>query len=219
MNIHSVYLLFQKYFRKKRMEQFVRIFNVNNNTRILDIGGTPLNWLFISKKPRISMLNVDIPPNFRQLPENLSYVKGNGLNLPYKNNFDIAYSNSVIEHLYTFENQKKFAQEISRISRNIYVQTPNRHFFVEPHLITPFIHYLPKRLQRHLLRNFTIWGIITGPPREEINRFLKEVRLLTYSELRILFPDCNIIKERFCFLTKSFIIIRKSEKDITFLKE
>ncbi len=42
-----------------------------------------------------------------------------------------------------------------------YVQTPNRWLPVEPHLITLFIHYLPKSLQRRLLRNFTIWGLVT----------------------------------------------------------
>ncbi len=39
MNIHRIYLLFQKFFRPRRMKEFVKFFGVDNNTRILDIGG------------------------------------------------------------------------------------------------------------------------------------------------------------------------------------
>ena len=39
MNIHKVFLVFQKHFRKNRMKQFVELFNVTENIRILDIGG------------------------------------------------------------------------------------------------------------------------------------------------------------------------------------
>jgi len=210
MNIHRIYLLFQKFFRPRRMKEFVKFFGVDNNTRILDIGGGMLNWSFINEKPQVTMLNLNIPSNFEQLPENLLWIKGDALDIPCPDNsFNIAYASSVIEHLSSFENQKIFAQEISRISKNIYVQTPNKYFFVEPHLITPFMHYLPRKLQRHLLRNFTVWGIVTRPSEEVVNCFLKKIRLLTYSELKILFPDCEIIPERFCFLTKSFVVVRK----------
>jgi len=193
------------------MKQFIKFFGVDNNTKILDIGGGMLNWVFINEKPQVTILNLNVPSNFEHRSGNLLWIKGNALDIPCQDkSFDIAYANSVIEHLSSFENQKIFAREISRISENIYVQTPNRYFFIEPHLVTPFTHYLPKRLQRYLLRNFTVWGIVSRPSQEDIIRFLKEVRLLTYSELKILFPDCEIIKERFCFLTKSFIVVRKN---------
>ena len=156
MNIHRLYLLFQKFFRPRRMKQFVKFFGVDNNTKILDIGGGMLNWSFINhnEKPQVTILNLNIPSNFEHRSGNLLWIKGNALDIPCQDkSFDIAYANSVIEHLSSFENQKIFAREISRISENIYVQTPNRYFFIEPHLVAPFIHYLPKRLQRYLLRN------------------------------------------------------------------
>jgi len=155
------------------------------------------------------MLNLSVskPDN---LPKNLAYVAGNALSLPFPDNsFDIAYSNSVIEHLYTFNNQKTFAREMLRVSKRIYMQTPNKSFLIEPHLITPFIHFLPEGLQRCLLKNFTIWGILTRPSKEKVDRFLKEVRLLTKSELKQLFPECKILKEKWLFLTKSYMVIKK----------
>lgn len=82
-------------------------------------------------------------------PSQFSYVQGDGRNLPYTNNeFDIVFSNSVIEHVGTFEDQKRFAEEIRRVAKSYWVQTPNRHFPVETHLIAPFIHFLPRNFQK-----------------------------------------------------------------------
>jgi len=37
-----------------------------------------------------------------------------------------------------------------------------------------------------------------------------EIRLLTYSEMKQLFPDCTILKERFLGFTKSYVAVRGS---------
>jgi hypothetical protein len=88
------------------------------------------------------------------------------------------------------------------------VQTPSRWFPIEPHLIAPFIHYFSKRIQRRLIRYFTVWGWLTRPTQHQITAFLDEVRLLTYREMVELFPDCSILRERILGLTKSFIAVR-----------
>jgi len=89
-----------------------------------------------------------------------------------------------------------------------WIQTPARSFPIEPHLITLFIHYLPKSLQQRLIRWFTVWGWMTKPSAEKVSVFLEEVRLLTYKEMRALFPDGKIIRERFLGLTKSYIALK-----------
>jgi len=101
-----------------------------------------------------------------------------------------------------------FAQETRRVGRQIWVQTPAKSFFVEPHLITPFIHYLPKKIQEKLLRNFSILGLITRPSQEKVKVFLEEVRLLIYDEMAQLFPDCEIYIERFLDFAKAYIAVR-----------
>jgi predicted SAM-dependent methyltransferase len=123
--------------------------------------------------------------------------------------FDIVYSNSVIEHLYTYENQEKMAREIRRIGKYYFVQTPANEFFIEPYLITPFIHWFPIKMQKILMRNFTIWGIITRPQKEYIENFLHERRLLNFEEFKQLFPEAEIIIERLFFMPKSYIAIKK----------
>jgi len=76
-----------------------------------------------------------------------TYVLGDGTNLKYADReFDIAYSNSVIEHLSAYKNQQKFANEMRRVGQKVWCQTPARWFFIEPHYITPFIHFFSKRM-------------------------------------------------------------------------
>jgi len=100
-----------------------------------------------------------------------------------------------------------FAKECRRVGGRYYVQTPNRWFFIEPHFLTPFIHYLPKRFQRKLLK-WTVWAMITNPSEERIEAIIEEIRLLDEHEFRILFPDAQILKEKVLWFTKSLIAVR-----------
>lgn len=159
--------------------------------------------------PKIIILNI-YPPSSNETEKLKKYgfkwIVADGRRLPFKDkSIDIAFSNSVIEHLGNIKSQSDFAKEIMRVSKNFWVQTPDKSFPVEPHLITPFVHWLPLKLQKILLRNFTIWGIVTRPSKEDVNTFLDEVRLLTYKEFKSLFPVASIIRERFAGLSKSLI--------------
>jgi hypothetical protein len=51
--------------------------------------------------------------------------------------------------------------------------------------------------------------LITRPTAEEVDGFLKEVRLLTAAEMQELFPDCEIYQEKLRGLTKSYVAIRR----------
>jgi len=136
-------------------------------------------------------------------------VVADGCALDYPDqSFDVGYSNSVIEHVGTFERQKAFAREIRRVGKAIWVQTPAQEFFMEPHLIAPFIHWLPRSWQRRLIRYFTVWGWLKKPTPAEVEGFLDEVRLITFAEMKELFPDCEILRERFLGMTKSYIAVR-----------
>ena len=213
MNIHAVYEKFQKHFRTKRMLEFEKDFGLNSQTTILDIGGTDYNWGLISEEPHVTIVNLNYSDDGTKkvVKRNLDFQIGDGTNLSYADKtFDITYSNSVIEHLYTHENQVKFANEVMRTGRNVYVQTPAYEFFMEPHLITPFIHWLPASWESKLIRNFSVWGLLTRPTREECDTFLKERRLLNYKEFKSLFKDCEIRKERFLGFTKSYIAVKKA---------
>ncbi|RMG50533.1 MAG: class I SAM-dependent methyltransferase [Acidobacteria bacterium] len=206
MNIHQLYHPFLVFFRTKRMRDFWNRFDLSPDTRVLDVGGTEFNWNLAPAFPRLTILNLSMPGGKK---ENTTWVVADGRYLPFKDGaFDVVYSNSVIEHVGDSADQRAFASEIRRVGIRYYVQTPNKRFPVEPHLITPFIHYFPKTVQKRLLRNFTVWGLVTRPTAQQCDDFLQGIRLLDERELRQLFPDAEIWHERVLGLTKSLIAIK-----------
>jgi SAM-dependent methyltransferase len=162
----------------------------------------------IDERPRVTLLNT--PRAKADLRGAASWVAGDGRLLPFRDRaFDIVFSNSVIEHVGDSASQARFAKEVARVGRGYWVQTPNRWFPVEQHLLTPFVHWLPKRWQRAVVSRFTVWALITPatPDRRRfyLEHFLADVRLLSASELAALFPGARIIRERFWGWTKSLI--------------
>jgi hypothetical protein len=115
----------------------------------------------------------------------------------------------VIEHVGDLNDQKRFASEAMRCGQKLYLQTPNKWFPVEPHLITAFIHWLPFKITRRMLRHFSIWGLVAKPSQQQIDEFLRTTRLLTRSEITNIFPGAQIKEEKFLGMTKSFIVISK----------
>ena len=135
---------------------------------------------------------------------------GDGRSLPYADGeFEIAYSSSVIEHLNQWEDQERFARELRRVGRSIYVQTPNRWFPIEPHFGGLFAHWLPAPLRRVLMPWLSVRGWLHSADGIDNRELLEEVRLLSFREMQALFADCEIVRERFLGLTKSFIAIRR----------
>ena len=116
-------------------------------TRILDVGGAQLQLDHDRRQRRESHCSTpDIPSLWytrNRLAEHGPSRRRWSRALLCRALLRHCYSNSVIEHLHEFDQQKRFADEVRRVGRKLWVQTPARGFFVEPHLITPFIHYLP----------------------------------------------------------------------------
>ena len=209
MDIGRVYRLFQDWFRPSRMKAFADRFRVTESTRIVDVGGTTQNWGYIPEAPTVTICNINIED---ETQGRFVFKRADGTKLPFGNDsFDIAFSNSVIEHVGDWEKQKAFSEEIRRVSKNYYVQTPNRWFVVEPHFIAPVIHMLPRTLYRRLVPLFSLWYWIRRPSREEVGRVFDEIRLLDRKEVRMLFPDAEIIEERVLGMTKSFIAVRVAD--------
>ncbi len=208
MNIQGAYELLIRGFRRRRMLRFVETFRPSAQTTVLDVGGTPYNWELIDAKFSIALLNTQAI-EAEGLGAHYTLIRATGTRLDYPDrSFDIAFSNSVIEHVGSLDAQRALAKELSRVGRQLWVQTPARSFFLEPHLIAPFIHFLPIAWQRRLVRNFTLWGWLTRPSRASVDRMLGELRLLDHATFRDLFPDCEIHRERFLGFTKAFVAVR-----------
>jgi SAM-dependent methyltransferase len=210
MDIERIHIaVIRKFTRKRRMRWFSRVMMPAHDTTILDVGGLPFDWRYVPEQPHIVLLNRRPPAKFSNDSGQFEVVTGDGRCLNYPDRaFDIAYSNSVIEHVGNWENQARFAREILRVGKRVWVQTPARCFPIEPHYLTPFIHWLPAGARRKLLRNFSVWGWFTRPNREKVAAYVDEIQLLNYAQMSRLFPDCRIYTERFLGWPKAYIAVR-----------
>lgn len=197
-------------FRNKRFQIFEQLINQNfpkdKTIKVLDVGGTAYFWqdrdIVRSGRLQITLLNLQAENN---LPNGINSLVGDATDLSQfqDDHFDLVFSNSVIEHLYTWENQQKMAQECMRICKKFFVQTPNKHFFVEAHYAIPFIQYMPKALTYKILTKTRMSRLRKWDPRDA-KQYLEEIRLINKSEMRKLFPGAKIYKEKMLGMTKSF---------------
>ena len=197
-------------FRAQRMRLFCGEFALTPETRVLDVGGNPRIWATVPRQVRPQITYLNLPRAAEADDDRGRLVFGDGCRLPFADqSFDIAFSNSVIEHVGSVEAQHTFASEIRRVGRAYWVQTPNRRFPVEQHLLTPFVHWLPRAWQRTLVPHVTVWGLLSecGPKERHFyfDHYLNDIRLLTAGELAELFPRSRLVRERFWGMTKSLI--------------
>lgn len=195
-------------FRARRMQRFVAQMGVTAATRVLDVGGTPLNWSLCPVQPRVTLLN--LPRAAEPLPPSFRMVFSDGCRLPFSDqSFDVVFSNSVIEHIPGEEARREFAREIRRVGKTYWVQTPSRSFPVEPHLWMPLVHWLPPCWQAAIVRRGSIWEWLERPSEDRrayyLEHYLRDIRLLGVREMVALFPEARIVRERFLGWTKSLI--------------
>ncbi len=137
------------------MADFLRRMAVSDGTTVLDVGGTPDTWTGLKARPRVTLLNMPRAGVGRD--DGFDCVGADGCRLPFADRtFDVVFSNSVIEHVGSADRQKEFADEIRRVGRAYWVQTPNFWFPVEAHLLTPAVHWLPKSWQRAVLERGSV---------------------------------------------------------------
>ena len=183
-------------FRQARMQRFLSLIApvmTKQRVRILDVGGTAAYWHALPglyRAPNVEITIVNLGAHERD-DENLRVREGNACNLPFADgSFDVVHSNSVIEHVGLMPEMRAMAGEIRRIAPIYFVQTPNYWFPLEPHYRLPMVQFLPRPL-RDRVRD-AIWPGQT-------------IELIAAGQMRELFPDATLVRERFAGLTKSLI--------------
>ena len=178
--------------------------------RILDVGGTIDFWEHRgwAGRPDVQIFSLNLVAE-EQRHENIKPLTGDATNLAQFGDasFDIAFSNSVIEHLFTFEKQQRMASDIQRIGKAFWVQTPNFWFPMEPHFHVPGWQWMPLGLRASILRRWRCGWMGPCPDPLQARAQVEEVRLLKKRELIALFPGATLIPERFYGLVKSWIMI------------
>lgn len=209
--MRNIYEPFQRRFRPRRLRLFYSNFTLTKKTRVLDLGGGLYFWELAKSEgfpvPRVTVVNIRPGPG--GLPAEINWVLGDAKNTGLEDSsFDIVFSNSLVEHLADWNSQAQFANEVRRLAPNYFIQTPNKWFFVEPHFVTPFIHWLPATVRRGLGPRATVWGWTSGAAREQYEEQLREIRLLGTGEMRELFPEARLVGERWMGMVKSIVAIK-----------
>jgi SAM-dependent methyltransferase len=194
---NKVYAVFQARFRPRRIRKMLARSGLTASTTVLDVGGTDHFWAHSAVQPELTILNI-APFDYDGRK-----VVGDGCRLPFVTDaFDFVISNSVIEHV---PDHQAFAREIARVGKRYYVQTPNKWFPIEPHLMTPLIHLLPRSWQYRCIR-FSLWSLVAKPTVAEQAEHLDTTHLITPRGMMQLFPGAEMERERFLGLTKSMAV-------------
>lgn len=194
-------------FRANRFKFFEKcIERLSPPISILDVGGKESFWTNRNFHKRVDIKITLL--NLKKEPTHFDHIQseiGSATDLSRfdDNQFDIAFSNSVIEHLYTFDNQVLMAKEMTRVGKHFFVQTPNKYFFIEPHFRLPFFYFLPNKVSYYILTK-TRLSLGQKWTSESAIEILKEIRLLSKTEFLGFFDGAELYIERFFCLNKSF---------------
>src|SRR3954467_1742236 len=197
--------------RTKRFSRFEALVSqLPRPLRILDVGGTNTFWenRGWDQHRDVEILTLNLHPEERR-HERIIPVVGDATDLSEFADrcFDVVFSNSVIEHLFTFENQRQMASEIQRVGKTFWVQTPNYWFPMEPHFHILGWQWMPVETRTSMLQHHRCGWRGPCSNRAEARRLVEEVRLLTAKELRMIFPTASLVAERFCGFVKSWTAI------------
>jgi SAM-dependent methyltransferase len=180
--------------REQRYRDFVDLCGLDDHHRIVDVGsgGTGVSGTLGRFNASNPIVALDLVSRGESGRPNIRFVQGDATAMAFTDGeFDMAFCNSLIEHLPPAQ-QRLLANEIRRVASGYWIQTPNRYFPVEPHLLIPLYQFLPRRIRRFIDSHYA--GGYT--------------ELLTRRDLESLFPEGDIYEERVGLLVKSIVTYR-----------
>ena len=195
--------------RRKRFSLFLSLLEkLKTQAEVLDIGGTQEFWtLMTGGDPgniRVTLLNVE---HQSVTSEKFISAAGDARSMPQfaDKSFDVVFSNSVIEHVGSYEEQRQMAREIMRVGKRYFVQTPNKRFPLEPHFLFPYFQYLPSWVRAQMVHRFDIGWYKRIPDYDAAKKEVDSIQLLTRKQFGALFPGSRMHVEKLAGLSKSFV--------------
>lgn len=194
-------------FRLARARRIKQHFPDIDTMNVLDLGGSIHFWNIVQEvidPARLTILNVTEGGSAQAESANdrgrlVMLYDGDTVPFP-DDHFDLVICNSVIEHV-PESGRAKLVSEIERVGKRFVLQTPAYEFPLEPHLVAPFIHWLPRKLGRQLAP-YTPCGVIG---KMDGTAVFDEVNLLRHKEVVSLMPRAELVTERFLGLPKSYL--------------
>ena len=175
--------------RKRKLRLFLAELEPTPETTVLDVGADELAFgegygcgtlnFFEELYPwpeRVTALGLHDGTGFRARYPGIRYVQGDACALPFGDGeFDVVFSNAVIEHVGGRERQQRLVSEALRVGRRVFITTPNRRFPLEVHTRLPFVHWFPDGFAHRIYR-----AVGKG--------FAEEIHLLSKGAFESLFP-------------------------------
>ena len=195
--------------RRKAFGIFTDLIRPAETDHVLDVGVSPegddvaINF-FERMYPwphRITATSISDCSFLEKQCAGLRFVQTDGARLPFNDQeFDIVFSNAVIEHVGSREQQRAFASEVCRVGKRVFVTTPNRWYPLDFHTRLPFTHWLPRSVYRPLWRSL---GLHDWATEENLNllerRSLRDVfagQRVRIRHMRFLGMPSNLIAWR-----------------------
>lgn len=196
-------------FRRRRFAFFQSLLSrLERPVRILDVGGTETYWkmMKLNAGDQVFITLLNLAQGDVSLPY-VTSIAGDARAIKAKDaSFDVVFSNSVIEHVGTNQDQIQMAKEVRRVGKRYFVQTPNKYFPLEPHFLFPLFQFLPINIRVLLLQNFRLGWFSKTPDKAKAREIVESIRLLDKREFISLFPNAKIYEEKFLGMTKSFVV-------------
>lgn len=189
--------------------------------RIIDLGGTVSMWerwgLIEDER-----LIVDLANNFSMDKNNseaipktagFSKIDVDVVNLTPEDysQYDVVFSNSMLEHLADFNQQRSVAKSIILSGKPFFIQVPNKNSLIDPHFahpMAPFFAAWPRSIQCAALRLSGLNGGRRAKSRAHAERRLMFYNPLSMRDMRSLFPGegINILSERTFGIPMSIVV-------------
>ncbi|MCI5180456.1 MAG: methyltransferase domain-containing protein [Candidatus Electrothrix sp. AW3_4] len=198
---------FSQWKRRQRMSSFCTFLSgiEIDSPRIIDLGGQPEIWSSVNRPLEIWIVN--LPGVSIKEAQNtihtFRYLQGNACSMTeFKDNtFDIVFSNSVIEHVGSAHYQQDFANEVRRLAKRYWIQTPSKYFPIEAHCGMPFWWFYSQSVKNFFL---TKWEKkLPG-----WTKMVRGTRVLSKQRMMELFPDASLHIEKFFGFHKSYIVYK-----------
>ena len=200
-------------FRGQRWAMALERFPDLADMSVLDLGGTVQAWQRAPVLPsHVTVLNLTEPGESAN--KAIVPVMGDACDASAvlaaagaPTQFDLVFSNSVLEHLGGHANRCRFAESARSLAPRHWIQTPYRYFPIEPHWLFPGMQFLPLALKARIAATWPL-SHSHSPDLTRATSAALWTELISVTEMRHYFPNSEVVHERFLGLTKSIIAIR-----------
>lgn len=215
-------------YREKRWRLLLETFPDLQDMRVLDLGGTATAWqpapgrVYSSpvRPAHVTVINLEANDLFvystGEPAEDvrLSHVVGDACDASQvlaaaglATDFDLVYSNSLIEHVGGHSQRVKLADQIRRLAPSYWVQVPYKYFPIEPHWMFPAMQFMPTNVRMKVAMHWPL-APVNSPDPDSARDYVLSTELMGITEMRGYFPDSVILKEKFVGIPKSLIAVR-----------